>query len=369
MKKVVVSLLAGLLVVACATEQTIPSQVNIRNVNEKRDATSDALVYALPTTVIRVEVDVEKTISKVGPFYRYSQKMLNVTDVVTEDKEEWQIKNIRIKTVGKPNADQYYAVSYSGASAAPFLNLTDDGVLAGINLKETPAVESSLADFKAEALPHLTDVTFNNVGMLEKQLVKTSTAAMAEEAANFIYKIRKRRFKILASDYENLPPDGKAWEVSVKELNQLETDFMELFVGKKLTYQTTRVFDVIADPMAVNSFVLFRFSTVNGIVDKMDLSGTPVYIEIDVATQKQLPADKVVDPKQKVEIRHGLYYCKPAKATVKIVDRNILLNQKEVYLAQYGQILSMPSEVLEREDVRIELNPVTGALKRISREK
>lgn len=368
MKKAILSLLTGMILLSCASEQTIPSKVTVKEVNTLTNATTNALVYSLPATVIRVEVDVEKTISKVGPFYRYSQKMLNVTDVVTEDKEEWQIKSVRIKTVGKPDDDKRFKVAFSGQSAAPFLNLTDDGILAGVNLKQVPAHESSLMEYSIEELPQLKDVNFNNVSMLEKQLVKTSTAAMAEEAANFIYKVRKRRFKIVASDYENLPPDGQSYEVSVRELNQLETDFMELFIGKKQTYQTTQVFEVLAEPLAVNNTVLFRFSTLKGIVDKMDLSGTPVYVEVEVDNQKTLPDQAINDPKNKVEIRHGLYYCRPAKARVKIIDRNILLNQKEVYLAQYGQVLSMPSEVLERDDVRIELNPVTGALKSISKE-
>jgi len=368
MKKAILSLLTGVILLSCASEQTIPSKVTVKEVNTLANATTNALVYSLPTTVIRVEVDVEKTISKTGPFYRYSQKMLNVTDVVTEDKEEWQIKNVRIKTVGKPDGDKRFNVAFSGSSVAPLLNLTDEGILAGVNLKQVPAYESSLMDYSTEELPQLKDVNFNNVSMLEKQLVKTSTAAMAEEAANFIYKVRKRRFKILASDYENLPPDGQSYEVSVREMNQLEADFMELFIGKKQRYQTTQVFEVIAEPLAVNNTVLFRFSTLKGIVDKMDLSGTPVYVEVAVDNQKTLPDQSIIDPKNKEEVRNGLYYCSPAKATVKIIDRNILLSQKDVYLAQYGQVLSMPTEVLERNDVRIELNPVTGALKSISKE-
>ncbi len=368
MKKAILSLLTGVILLSCASEQKIPSVINVKDVNSLSDATTNALVYSLPTTIVRVEVDVEKTISQVGPFYRYSQKMLNVTDVVTEDKEEWKIKCVRIKTVGKPDPDKRFSVAFSGPSVAPFLNLTEEGLLAGVNLKQTPVCEASLMDFSAEELPQLKDMNFNNVSMLEKQLVKTSTAAMAEEAANFIYKVRKRRFKILASDYEHLPPDGLSYEISVRELNQLETDFMELFIGKKNTYQTTQVFDVLAEPMAVNNTVLFRFSTLKGIVDKMDLSGTPVYVEVEVDNQKLLPKQIVIDSKNKEEVRNGLFYCRPAKAKVKIIDRNILLSQKEVYLAQYGQVLSMPSEVLERDDVRIELNPVTGALKSISKE-
>ncbi|MBK3517741.1 DUF4831 family protein [Carboxylicivirga marina] len=366
MKKFFLSISAVAIISSCAVQQPIvPSKVNVQDVAQMSNATSNALLYHLPTTVIRVNVEVEKTISRVGPFYRYSQKMLNVSDVITKDNEEWRIKTVTVETFGKPDANKQYAISYSGASSAPFVNLTASGVLAGVN-SENVIVDDHLKEFAADEVPTIQDVNFNNVAMIEKQLAKTSTAAMAEETANYIYKIRKRRFKILASDYEQLPPDGESYEVMVRELNKLEQDHMELFIGKKTTYTTVKTFDIIPDKMSTNNDVLFRFSTVSGIVDKMDVSGAPVYFELEAEEMNQLPDEAIIVEKDQ-EVRNGLYYCKPGKATVKIIDKNKLLKEQEVYLGQYGQVVSMPSNVLEEENISIRINPATGALQSINR--
>lgn len=365
MKKLVLSIGVAALLSSCAVEQTIPSKVNVQKVAEMNNATRDVLLYNLPSTVIRVNVEVEKTISKVGPFYRYSQKMLNVSDVVTQDKEEWRIKSIEIETYGVPDESKEYSISFSGSSSAPFLNLNASGVLTGINSCGTKEM-NFLKDYTIAEMPTFEDVNFNDVAMIEKQLAKTSTAAMAEETANYIYKIRKRRFKILASDFEQLPPDGQSYEVMVRELNQLEKDHLELFIGKKESFTMKQSFDILPDKMSANNDVLFRFSALSGIVDKMDVSGAPVYFELEVEETMQRPDAAVVYEKGELP-RNGLYYCKPGKATVKIIDKNQLIKEKEVLLAQYGQVVSMPSSVLEQEGVSIRINPVTGALQSINR--
>ncbi|MCG8580482.1 MAG: DUF4831 family protein [Bacteroidales bacterium] len=365
MKKLFLAISAAAILSSCAVQQPVPSKVNVQDVAKINNATNNALLYSLPTTVIRVNVEVEKTIHKVGPFYRYSQKMLNVSDVVTEDKVEWQIKSVNIETFGVPDESKRYSVTYSGAASAPFLNLTSSGVLAGVN-SEIIDDECYLKEFTVSELPGIDDVNFNDVAMIEKQLVKTSNAAMAEETANYIYKIRKRRFKILASDFEQLPPDGQSYEVMVRELNKLEKEHMELFVGKKETYTMTQSFDIIPDKMSTNNDVLFRFSTVSGIVDKMDVSGAPVYFELEAEEGAKLPDAAMVIEKGQ-EVRNGLFYNKPGKATIKIIDKNKLIKEKEVYLGQYGQVISMPSNVLEQDNVSIRINPKTGALRSIER--
>ncbi len=365
MKRLILSISIVAALTSCAVEQTIPSKVNVQDVAAMNNATTDVLLYSLPVTVVRVNVEVEKTVSKVGPFYRYSQKMLNISDVVTQDKEEWKIKSINIETYGMPNPDKRYAISFSGNNVAPFINLTPSGVLAGVN-SDVVFSDDYLKEYTSEPVPSINDVNFNEVPMIEKQMVKTSTAAMAEETANYIYKIRKRRFKILASNYEQLPPDGQSYEVMVRELDELEKEHMELFIGKTETYTTVKSFDIIPDQLSANNDVLFRFSALNGVVDKMDVSGAPVYFELEADTTKQLPNAPIATGKNQ-EVRNGLFYCQPGKVTVKIIDKNELVKQKELYLAQYGQVVSMPSNVLEKDDVSIRINAATGALQSIDR--
>ncbi len=221
----------AMLLSSCAGETQIPSVANVREASKVSNATVNSLIYSLPVTVIRVEILAEKTVSKVGPFYRYSQKYLNISDVVLENKEEWKLKSVKLYTVGEPDNNNRFVVTSSGPNIASLLNLTPEGVLAGVNRNKLPEYRSSLKCNVEKKMPGIADVSFDTVPLLEKQLTKTSTAAMAEETANLIYKVRKRRFKILASDYEVLPPDGKSYEVTVQELNKYEKQLVELFTG------------------------------------------------------------------------------------------------------------------------------------------
>lgn len=365
MRKVFLCICVGLIIASCSVEQKIPSTVHVEETSKLSNASVNTLVYALPSTKIRIEVSVEKTIRKVGPFYRYSQKLLNVTDVVTKDSEEWTIKDIELRTFGVMDLDKQYAISYTGENIAPLLNVNQEGILLGLNLSDPISESSNLKNYEAQDVTSISEINFNAVPMMEKQLAKTSNAAMAQEAANFIYKVRKRRFKILASDYEQLPPDGKSYEVMVRELNELEAAYLELFVGKVEKVEVKYSYDIHPDRLSANSDVLFRFSAIKGVVDKMDMSGAPVYIEIEEQERKMLPNAPL--PVTKEQVRAGLYYCRPGKATVKIIDRNRLLKEQEVYLGQFGQLVNIPSTILEEKNITIQLDSATGALKSIER--
>ncbi|NPA36075.1 MAG: DUF4831 family protein [Chlorobi bacterium] len=366
-KNTVIAVALVFLISSCASEIQIPSKANVQNVNTVSNATVNSLVYSLPVTVIRVEIEAEKVVSKVGPFYRYSKKLLNVENVVLEDNVEWRLKGVKVYTTGKPDYSKRFVVSASGSNVAQMLNLTSDGVLVGINLDELPETDNVLKTNVETVTPSPDDISFDDVPMLEKQLLKTSTAAMAEETANLIYKVRKRRFKILASDYPVLPPDGEAFEVSVRELDKYEKQLVELFTGKKETFSVTKTFDFIPDSMSVNNSVLCRFSKQKGILDPMDLAGTPVYIDVKVEKPAKLPSGYVQVEKNEI-LKQGLFCNTPARADVKVIDRNILLIEKEVLLGQYGQLISLPVDLMQRDDVKIKLDPATGALISITKE-
>lgn len=363
MKRILIPATAILLLTAsCATQRSAPVKVNVVKTSSLTNATSDAIVYHLPQTVLRVEVEVEKAILKAGPFYRYSERLLNISDVIMEDGETWRIKSLKVTPIGRTNYSQSYAIQMTGPGSAQNILLNNQGVLCGINLPEHHCMDAPSARYEHTPELQSVDVNFNGVPKLEKLLKQTSTAAMAEEAANYIYKIRKRRSKIFSANFPVLPPDGLSLELTKAEMDSLEGEFIELFTGKKEVQTIKRVFEYVPERINPESSVLFRFSNKTGIVDRMDLSGTPIYIEVKNLATPELPDQA---PK-KEEQSNGLFYCKPGKALVRLIDRNILMFEEELEIAQLGQVLSMPATLLGRKQVQIELSPVTGAVKKIT---
>ncbi len=360
--------LLGILVFfsACTTRKQIPIKVNVQKTVDVAYPATNSVIYNLPKTVFQVEVTMEKQIKKTGPFYRYAEKFLNISNVITEDAEEWRIKSINVIEVGKVDAVKSYVVQMSGSGVANRVLLSDENVLLGMNCTNCNVPTTDLA-FQLPSELKLADVNFDAVPLLEKQLQKTSTAAMAEETANYIYKLRKRRSRILTADYDHLPADGLSYEHITNEVGKLEAEFVELYAGKIVTQTIKRVFEFVPDRQSPESVVLFRLSTKNGIVDRMDLRGTPVYIEIKDLGAKTL-SEQVVTKKDK-DFRQGLFYNIPGNVMVRILDRNLLLFEKETRVAQFGQVATLPVSLIEQPNVSIELYPSTGAIKSISEAK
>lgn len=305
----------------------------------------------------------EKVIKKAGPYYRYSQRSLNLNNVITKDSEEWVIKNVVIKTYGVADEEKRYSVFSKGSTSANHLTLTPEGTLAGINTtfshkkKCTPANNTEI--------PELADISFDHVALNEELLYKTSSAAMAQEAANMVYRLRTTRTQLLSGELENLPPDGEAYKMVLNEIAKQEKDFVSLFAGKTIAATKTESFEVTPDPLSsYANFVLCRFNQQKGLVDAMDITGTPIYLKMDIEKHKALENNATPNPK--VPQYNGLFYNIPGKAVVNIVDKNTPLSSQQVSLAQYGQVVSMSPSILENEDVVIKVCPVTGALLSVS---
>ena len=365
LKKLSLTTLAAFTLLSAAyTQKKIYKQVEVKPTAEVVDPTSQSLTYMLPKTTIHIEVEMEKVIKKAGPYYRYSQRYLNLSNVITEDKEEWVIKGVKINTQGTPDESKRYSVFSQGNTSANNLSLTPKGILTGINnpFKYHPSPKKC-----TKPIPSLENISFDNVSLNEELLYKTSTAAMAQEAANMIYRLRTTRTELLSGELENLPPDGEAYKTVLKEIEKQEKDFVSLFSGKTITATQTEHFELTPDPLSsYANFVLCRFSKTKGLVDAMDITGTPIYLKIDTEIKKQLKNKRTEAPKEPA--KNGLFYNIPGSVTIQVVDKNELLLTQSVDMAQYGQVISMSPAILEKEDVVIKVCPVTGALLSVSNE-
>jgi hypothetical protein len=318
------------------------------------------LWYYLPQTVIQVEIVAEKQVEKAGPFFRFAQRFLNVTDVITENQENWQIVDAKVTTSSIPDKKQLYSVNTVGTPSIAALSLREDGVLQGVNI-QVPAYANRPTG-KAGKQRDLTmaDVNFNNTPYTEDQLIKSSTAAMAEEVAKEIYRLREMRTNILKGDVDLLPPDKGAYELVLSEIAKQEKAYLELFTGKREMIKVSQFFDFTPDAENPLNTVLLRFSQANGFLDKMDVSGTPVYIEVEVDEQNR--KDFVAVEDKNTQNRTGLAYRIPVVGHVKIIDRTLLLTSADMLLGQFGQVVRLPATLLDKSGVGVVMDVNTGAV-------
>ncbi len=346
----------------CASNKKIINQAEIIQ-SKENVPTTHGLWYYLPKTVIDIEVELEKTVQKVGPFYRFSQRFVNIADVISEDKEEWTIVNAKIATSGIPDYSKLISILPTGNLSISAIQLTQEGILQSINCKECEFEESEQYENIAEPLISISNVNFDDVPFTEEQLIKTSNAAMAEEVAKEIYRLRSLRKNILMGEVDNLPPDGLAYEKALDEIKRQETAYLELFVGKKEVQRTTKKFKYVPGKEYYTNEVLFRFSDSKGVLSEKDVTGTPVYVEFEVVKGSE---SSLIENEIFKEVKNrGLIYCFPAVANVKIVDRTVLVAEKNINVAQFGTLLRMPADVLEQSNSGVIMDVSTGAIKKV----
>lgn len=318
------------------------------------------LVYSLPVTHFRIEVEMEKTIRKAGPYYQYAQRYLSVSKPITEDSQSWKLKSVKVTPYGVPDEDNRYLMQFKGGNGV-FLMMTDDGLPLSIN-KE--AVEDNIPkrpDKKKEE-PSLTaeDLVMALPGEL---LVSESTAKRAQIAAQLIYKIRESRTAFATGEADQIP-DGEALKLIMAQLDEQERALMALFCGRERTVTVTREFDYCPTG-DVDKDVLFRISDVEGVVKSDNLGGDPVYISVEITRQGEMPVDDKGEPKKLP--KNAVMYNIPgqARVTLRYDGKNLL--DKEVDVSQFGINFGLdPSMFTNKKSPNYLLfYPETGSIKEI----
>ncbi|MRT91363.1 DUF4831 family protein [Ancylomarina sp. 16SWW S1-10-2] len=360
---------------------------------QKRKADLDVpstVVYALPKTVFNVDVVAEKKIRKVGPFARFSEKYIGVTPKISSNGVEWNIKSIELTENGEVDPQHYYKLSSVEDYEPNLIQLSPEGLIEGFNmnslnlekevhysaLKEDAEVEIEYGKFSID--PNLlikkdtvykvveTDTAFLKVPTVIEQGVVKSLEDKAKEAAHQLFKLRKRRFKILTANYEVLPPDGKAYEIIIRELDKLEKEYLSLFLGKEVSVIERGQFTYKPSSNDKGG-VLFRISPNKGLVDVSDLKAIPVRVEFkNLGLTSELP---VLPQDPNLSPNSLIHYRIPGQAEVKIVFGKDVIYKKNHLIAQFGKVMTMPSQVLLHEGYKIEFYPNTGAIKSISKQK
>jgi len=383
-----------LLLTSCASFKVI----NLQNVNtiEKNE-----LVYALPRTVIAVDVDMSENIIIAGPYAQYATKLLSIENVPLNDTTTYEISDIRLTGVAEPDPKNLYLIKTFGFySPIKNLNLTETGIIKSINSNDASYqhfIDTFGMSYINSAKHLLTDVTVQdnlyfdrqkNVNRKAKrdttnnktkptnvQVGAKSLVEKAEEAAEFILEIRQNRFKLLSGKSDK-NFDAPSLKIALDELNQLEKSYLELFVGKNVgkvrTYRFTYIPEGTND---VTKNILFRFSAELGFRKSTDTLGVPYYIEVHknarikgledfFSSQTDIRRITGSEATQK-----GIFYRLPNEADVIISSNNHIEAMQTIPVAQLGQVMALPKKYLNSKKTQIEFYPELGSIKNISQKR
>ena len=314
--------------------------------------TARGVVYLLPKTVIQVEVDTKCVQETPGAYFQYADRFLGMKDVLQSESIHYEITGFRLTTKTIPDVEQAYLISTGKKGKNITIALTPQGYLKSINGRSENAMHpiSVSTETASKNSPKAWETAETSIFTKDMQQAN-STAKMAELAANQLFTLRDTRFNLLTQDADKTPADGRSYEIVLSELNRMENAYLELFKGKMT--ESNQTFSYTLNPQKDSTSVLLRFSLLKGILDKNNLGGNPIFIEVKAlpVPAEALRVDKSATPR-------GLYYRVPGQAVVNITDGKDVLFTREITVPQFGRVLSLPATQI----TAAELCPMTGAL-------
>ena len=321
-----------------------------------------ALNYYLPYTAVDIEMVATKTTYKAGPYYKYAQKYLGVSNAVIEDSEVWEIEQVCMTPKGIADTENRYQLTFK-AGQTPYIYVSPESVISSINT-EPESYAPDCADIKPD---EISNIDVKKV-YSEELLMSGSIAKMAEVAAKQIYRIRESRLNLLTGEVDKMPADGDSFKLVISHLDEQEAALTALFLGTKSVERSVKHFTYTPEG-DVNRDILCRFSNFLGFVDADNLSGAPIYLSIQVTEQGEYPVDE--KGRIKKVPKGAVAYTIPGKAIVTIAYEGKTYAENEYRIAQLGVVYGLDAALFvdKKAPVKAVFDPTTGALLHMGSEK
>ena len=327
-----------------------------------------AVVYYMPKTELVIHIDYEVVTQTPGVFYQYAERYLGAEEIIMENNTNCQLRAVRVATESSADTDRAYKVTAQKGMNTQLVSLTEDGRLVGYGIENASLQfrERSQGELQngSKAAYSLEAKSEELMPLMEEQFLAGSVAKMAEGAAKQIYRIRETRLNILAGDVEHVPADGKAMELVLNELDKQEQALVALFVGTTTVTHHTHTL-LFTPEESVENEVICRLSQHNGIVDKNDLSGEPIYLTLDATYRTLLPSGYV---DKNTPALSQIYYNLPGEAHIVMQFKGKTVAENKFDVAQYGVAVPLAQDLFTGKAIpTIKISAETGNILEIRR--
>ncbi len=325
-----------------------------------------SLVYGLPQTILSISVEMERTIDKPGPYWKYAGDLLGLQDVIKIEEENWTITAITVKTYEELDPSAFYVIESNTTFQTNVLALKKEGFVLDLNPSGNNSERSTIGNkdyFAGHAWPYdlgsdeyyqvqsdtaykrvSIDSSFVRIPYLVEKKKRLTVDQLAEKAAKRLMELREGKILILTGEANVFPQN----EAALNEINRLEKDYSELFTGKSWKENRSYTFQINPKKeMAGKPFVLFMFSELTGPSTGSEKGGLPVTVELileqklrELTIIKKQEADPLITGFDK------LYFRIPDVATLKINKGNETLFNSRKLIYQFGELMQLPANYI-----------------------
>lgn len=344
-------LVAAILVFATRAESQI--------INPGQGVPAGAIVYSLPMTALHFKVTAEYESFIAGPYAKFAQKYLGV-QAREESGEKYRISSVQLIPYieADPSVNIALNLGNNKNASANFLEMINQGLLMWSDSYEGkseamqyPSLINNSVLLRSMTGSNLTNemtTLFRTVqgrsgmertAVQQTQVVEKSLEKRAEETANMIFKLRIKRMEIITGETD-ATFSGDALRAAIEEMNRLEKEYLDLFLGKTETGKQSMSFDVV--PKTDNDkqiYIAFRLSDSQGLLPANNLSGRPIVLEL--IKEENTPAVSM----ETIAGKGRVVYRKPAMVNARLSDGQTLLLQSRIPVYQLGNLMSFPIEI------------------------
>ena len=373
------------------------AQINVIHIDNNTPLIGrEGIFYALPRTVIKIDVSIDRIENYKGPYSEYALKYLGLKNVVLANSVEYKITGMKVTTSQQPDPDQYYFLELgeklSKGEQAGLLSFTESGLILGtlpgpvdtlgkeakVTIKEEPEMTSE-KDVFPEIFKYSADVNFfekvdtiiRKVNIdtmtIERQYLKRTVVEKpleqkAKEASDYITKIKDNRFNLI-SGFQEVNYNRETLEYMDSQLKQMEKEYLKLFTGISLHKTMNFSFVYTPNPNQVNAEIpIFKYMKSKGMMELDEPGGKIVTIKVQRSGTTNTLSTYMRRTGENSR-SHGYYYRIPelARVTVKVDDN--LQEETQCLVSQLGIVSFLPTNKW-----KVQFYKETGGIKGVSLE-
>ncbi len=309
------------------------------------------VVYALPSTSVRIKVEARQDNFHAGPYAKFAAKYLGI-EASAKDAVTYDIVSVKMMPCVEADLAKRYTIAPS-ASMPAFLSMTTQGLISvslsaseetewrfpvnGTDNFQDKGISSNLTSEEATLYRNVKKSdTYSKVPVRQEMVVEKSVESKAKEAAETIFSLRNKRLQIITGDTD-ATFSGEALDAAVTELARMEKEYMSLFIGYHDYSTQSMTYEVIPSPDNDSQiYVAFRVSDAKGLVPAGDMSGKPYLVEFD-------PSEVSVPQARHSSSRGNVvHYRIPATCDVRLTDGVNVLLQTRMPIYQLGVESTFP---------------------------
>ena len=303
----------------------------------------NGLYYSLPQTMLQLDFVVAETTFEEGPLSDYADNYLETSVYDLSEGTSYALKEVRMtsKVVPDPNATFFVSFNVVRGSGKPVFDILPNGIIRSIGaIGEKEEAVGYQAENKECGTAVAAQVSTKISGMMPLMTAGKTNAQIAKEAADKIEEIRKAKFYLVSGDVE-MATNPETFNAMCAKLDEMEQQYLSLFLGKRITRQTVHTVYVIPNKETPTQTVA-RFSETNGFMAGTNGSGSAITVQtlpLNTTANINAPSQSAIEA---ISYENKVMYRVPEMANVKVTYGSQTLIEERQIVNQLGIILMAP---------------------------